>query len=82
MQFLGLKDHNGDEIYEGDILNPNFPEDGPCCSTVIFEDGSFRKKYPAWKETLDKPHISEREIEVVRLIVIGNIYENPELLDA
>lgn len=74
MQFTGLLDKNGKEIYEGDIVKP-FTDDGNLAQ-VIFLNGSFvlatQKKdgsYLIW-------NYMESEVEI-----IGNIYENPELLN-
>lgn len=68
MQYTGLRDKNGKEIYEGDIVKGlGYDED---LSEVILEpSGGF---YYAWSEY---GHSAE-DIEV-----IGNIYENPELLN-
>lgn len=69
MQYTGLKDMRGKEIYEGDILFESFSEE---YFKVVFENGSFRAEDD--KDSLDLEdyaHICE---------VVGNIYENPELL--
>lgn len=74
MQCTGLKDMRGKEIYEGDILldgNNKKPY------KVIFENGSFRAEFEG-----DFEEYSFDLIDVVAqgCEVVGNIYENPELL--
>ncbi len=67
MQFTGLKDKNGKEIFEGDILF-----DGTVKSFVI------------WKEEESMFGINNGKYELGyynNWEVIGNIYENPELLE-
>ena len=64
MQYTGFKDRNGRGIYEGDILK------GPeGIATVKWERG----KFVVWADDLDDLDLSKEE-------VIGNIYENPELI--
>jgi len=65
-QFTGLKDKNGKEIYEGDIVEFE-DESGTTEDEIVFGNGSFiAKNNPSW-------HVIFSE-------VIGNIYENPKLL--
>ena len=74
MQFTGLHDKNRKEIYEGDIVDVT----RPCIyetGTIIFKNGCFFIKV---KETLLA--LWECEPNNYQLEVIGNIYENSNLL--
>lgn len=73
MRYTGLKDINGKDIYEGDIIRVNI--DGKWyVGEVIFSNGSFvyRTKEFQWLGGFT----GKDQVEV-----IGNIYENPELLE-
>jgi len=71
MQFTGLHDKNGKEIYEGDILKANYTDS----LTVVFENGAFCFVNDI-NSGSDRLHQNRTE----KLFVIGNIYENPELI--
>jgi uncharacterized phage protein (TIGR01671 family) len=75
MQFTGLKDKNGKEIYEGDICGH---EEDPSIFQVVFENGAFRKSYKEWDETLEKPVLIHYDIQLLKIEVIGNVWENTE----
>ncbi len=68
-QFMGLKDRNGKDIYEGDILESL---DGRK-SEIVFEDGCFFLKHIGLD---DSDFIAPRN----HFEILGNIYENPDLL--
>ena len=69
MQFTGLKDMNGKDIYEGDIIS-----DPMGIGQIVFDSGSFCIK---WN---DNPNESILILESELLEIIGNLFETPELL--
>lgn len=75
-QFTGLRDKHGVAIYEGDIVRKQIYEGyfGNC--RVSFDRGAFICRHAPDDSTYWRRYsIDERDIEVV-----GNIYDNPELV--
>ncbi|MEE8823473.1 MAG: YopX family protein [Lentilactobacillus sunkii] len=70
-QFTGLKDSNGDDIYENDLVLLD-PDDPPY--QVIFDKGKFELSNDYLGLVYD---LSEEHMDCE---IIGNIHENPELL--
>lgn len=78
MQYSGIKDKNEKEIYEGDIVKWKFKR---CWKTevhisqVIWDDF-----YSSYKLTLRGDNAKMRKD--IEYEIIGNIYKNPDLLEA
>ena len=69
MQYTGLKDKNGKEIYEGDVI------DGvEFVATNLFHNNLGLVDIPLKEQWI------EISTDLERREVVGNIYENPELL--
>lgn len=83
MQYTGLKDKNGKEIYEGDICK----SDHGTVGKIEFHNGAFcwcnGGNYWCIHETPnDGMPFDETILQVEDVLIVGNIYENPELLEA
>lgn len=70
-QFIGLRDKNGKEIYFGDIVRNKYGDTG---KVVWFPDCSIRIDWGG-----GDIHLIDLDLE---LEVVGNIHDNPELLES
>ena len=78
MQFTGLKNKNGKEIYEGDIVSWEFKE----------TKAKTLKSVVLWSEYLNGFILGDSKdakegynlVSTRQCLIIGNIYENPELM--
>jgi len=81
LQFIDFLDKNGKEIYEGDIVNFSQSKDFKGHIGIIgyYETGFriYKRKEDEFPLDTDIP----TAVNHLRLVIIGNIYENPELLN-
>lgn len=79
-QYTGLTDKNGKKIWEGDILeghlDDKFPED-VTREKVIWHESGWKTEEPGCN---DKEYLDEFDTE--NFEVVGNVFDNPELLEA
>ena len=84
-QYTGYKDANGKEIYEGDIIRLEGVDDREIGSTwehigkIVYKRGAFFVCYFDYYADGDEELICDAQVEFGT--VIGNIYENKNLLE-
>ncbi|QBX21966.1 hypothetical protein Javan623_0019 [Streptococcus phage Javan623] len=80
MQYTGLKDKNGVEVFEGDIVIAWSQGVKGAFEIKRRIDGLWLL-YPAWKDG-QFWYLSPTEDGRETIEIIGNIYENPDLLES
>ena len=79
-QYIGMKDYNGREIFDGDIIQSS--KDGFSSKHEIIyvpEEAAFKARMID-SSIYDYCSLSKEWIEKFEKVVIGNIHDNPELL--
>lgn len=81
LQFTGVLDKNGKEIFEGDVVSISAGYSGDhwyekSIAKIIYDEFEFYPENPH-----DEYGLTYQENPWQEMTVIGNVYENPELLD-
>lgn len=81
-QFTGLRDKKGNEIYEGDILQPHRHTKVVLLRCeVYFDAGAFRLRGPQHTDRPLAVCMGDASRAGNDYVIIGNIHEHPELLN-
>ena len=78
-QYTGLEDIDGNKIFEGDILLSRYDEKHPediCYEVVLWHDNGW-----CIKEGTHAPGRCDEYACLMYSKVVGNVYDNPELLE-
>lgn len=77
MQYTGLKDRNGKEIYEGDFIRGHYGARGEIQEGPVY----WCDEHLAWSHFGPLHAFDQRPSRAPDILILGNIYENPELLE-
>lgn len=82
MQSTGLLDKNGKEIFEGDVIAIEVDDTGTPINARVFQNSKIGVlMFHVFEDNEDVPMVELLEDNSVAFEIIGNIYENPELLE-
>lgn len=82
MQSTGLKDKNSEEIFEGDVIAIELDDTETPINARIFQNSKIGVlMFHVFEDNEDVPMVELLEDNSVAFEIIGNIYENPELLE-
>lgn len=83
MQSTGLKDKNGKEIFEGDIIDIEVDDTETPINARVFQNSKIGiLMFHVFEDNEDVPMVELLEDNSVAFEIIGNIYDNKDLLDA
>ena len=82
MQSTGLHDKNGKEVFEGDVIAIEVDDTGTPINARVFQNSKIGVlMFHVFEDNEDVPMVELLEDNSVAFEIIGNIYENPELLE-
>lgn len=82
MQSTGLLDKNGKEIFEGDVIAIEVDDTGTPINARVFQNSKIGVlMFHVFEDNEDVPMVELLEDNSVAFEIIGNVYENPELLE-
>lgn len=82
MQSTGLRDKNGKEIFEGDIIAINLEGIETPITAKVFQNRKIGiLMFHAFEDNEDVPMVELLEGNSVEFAIIGNIWEDPELAE-
>jgi uncharacterized phage protein (TIGR01671 family) len=79
MQYTGLKDKNGKEIYEGDIILTRYIDGNSSAPLIVIYSVPHAAFVIESRDSVLRYFVYDGRVGL-QYEVIGNIYENPELL--
>ena len=79
-QYTGLTDSNDKEIYEGDILKIHYDVGGDVIGQVLYEADEGGYIFQWERKGPNQHHINLNCDVAFESVIIGNIFETPELL--